>query len=605
MLLFAGCKDVKWDFWNEEEEELVINFVTSALPEGTVGEPYSTTIEAIGGTTPYSWAIVIPALPSGLTLDEDTGEISGTPDTEGSFLFKVGISDSAGNYSDKQYGIAINILTITNEPDLPKATLGVSYTTTLSAVGGTGSYNWFIQSGDLPPGLSLNASTGTISGTPSETGTWVVTIGVSDSYGNIYTKVIVITVEAVTITNASPLSDGTVGMSYDVDLNAVGGNTPYSWAVTWGFLPPGMVINDQTGRITGTPTATGIFEFYVGVTESDGGSSSKLFSITVKTVVITTAGPQLPDGKVGDFYSTTISAADGVTPYTWTISQGSLPPGLSIGASSGTISGTPTNEGLRAFAVRVTDNYGSWDENWYSISINPIVSITTTGPLPAGEVNKPYSTTIHAKDGITPYAWLISSGSLPPGLNIGASTGTISGTPTTDGTYSFTVRVQDDSGDYDTQGYSITISPESPSSYTIYANGTNYTGYLYNYTTKYVGKPQVAIYYRWGWMKFDLSSIPAGKTVTSVTLHWYVESAASTGMICSARRLSVDASSSSVTGSDIYNDLYFASDYVTGIAPSTIGWKTISLNSQAATDLQGAISSPGWFGLGFPSSSAG
>ena len=264
------------------------------------------------------------------------------------------------------------------------------------------------------------------------------------------------------------LPAGTVGAAYSQTLGATGGQTPYTWSVVSGSLPAGLSLGASTGTISGTPTTANTYNFTVRVTDSQGtpDTDDQALSITVSAgianLVITTT--TLPAGTVGVAYSQTAAATGGVTPYAWSVVSGSLPAGLSLGPSTGTISGTPTTAQTASFTLRVTDSQGTpdTDDQALSITVNSGVQdlVITTTTLPSGVVSAAYSQTLAATGGVTPYSWSVISGSLPAGLSLGSSTGSISGTPTTEQTSNFTVRVADSQGtpDTDDQALSITIT---------------------------------------------------------------------------------------------------------------------------------------------------
>ncbi len=178
---------------------------------------------------------------------------------------------------------------------------------------------------------------------------------------------------------------------------------------------------------------------------------------------ITTSSP-LPSGTSGSAYSTTLAASSGTTPYTWSLASGSLPVGLSL-SGGGAISGTPTASGTSSFTVRVTGGNGLSSTKAFSLTINaapPAPTITTSSPLPSGTSGSAYSTTLAASGGTTPYSWALASGSLPVGLSLSGG-GVISGTPTTSGTSSFTVRVTGGNSLSSTKEFSLTINPHTVS----------------------------------------------------------------------------------------------------------------------------------------------
>ena len=144
-------------------------------------------------------------------------------------------------------------------------------------------------------------------------------------------------------------------------IQATGGTTPYSWSISAGALPAGLTLTAGTGSISGTPTASGSFSFTAKVTDSTSPTTqtaTKAFNLTIAAapnpVQITTTS--LPSGQVNTAYSTTLAASNGATPYSWSITSGSLPAGLTLTAATGAISGTPTAAGTSSFTVKVTDS---------------------------------------------------------------------------------------------------------------------------------------------------------------------------------------------------------------------------------------------------------
>ena len=347
---------------------------------------------------------------------------------------------------------------------LPQATAGQFYSTQATAYfqipTGTTLGNYYICDGVLPPGLSINLA-GTISGTPTTAGQsapFAVCVrelpcNITPPAGN-HPYSINVSCPPISITSTSPLPSGNTGAAYSSQITA-SGTTPITFTLTGGSLPPGLTMG-STGRISGTPTTVGNYNFTVRATDSClpvPQTTTKAFSLIIAIscppISITSTSP-LPSGNTGAAYSSQITAS-GATPITFTLTGGSLPPGLSLG-STGRISGTPTTAGNYNFTVRATDSclpVPQTTTKTLSLTMNPAPppppppQITSPSSLPPASVGQSYSTQLTAT-GLAPMTYDIISGSLPLGLTISDS-GRISGVPTTGGTYSFVVRVRDSS----------------------------------------------------------------------------------------------------------------------------------------------------------------
>ena len=165
----------------------------------------------------------------------------------------------------------------------------------------------------------------------------------------------------------------------------------------------------------------------------------------------------LPFGTVGVAYNQTLTAVGGSSPYTWSVSSGTLPAGLALNPSTGVISGTPATKGASAFTVQVTDANAATSIRALSITVyDPL--IISTQSLPWGVTSTPYSQTLAAAGGKTSYTWSLAQGSLlPAGLSLDPATGVISGAPTAAGRSTFTVRVVDENSTAVTQALSIDV----------------------------------------------------------------------------------------------------------------------------------------------------
>lgn len=163
----------------------VITVNPAALPNGTVGTPYNQVVSASGGTAPYTFSVSSGALPTGLVLNPATGVISGTPTTAATFNFTITAVDAVGCLGSRPYTIITAApgcpVIVLNPTTLPTGMMGVPYSQTITASGGTAPYTYAVSNGALPAGLTLNAATGAISGVPLQTGLFTFTIQATDA----------------------------------------------------------------------------------------------------------------------------------------------------------------------------------------------------------------------------------------------------------------------------------------------------------------------------------------------------------------------------------------------------------------------------------------
>src|ERR1035437_926223 len=440
-----------------------VTVTTTTLPSSTVGQSYSQTLTATGGTPPYQWAVGT-GFPTILTLDAATDTISGTPTTAETFSFLVQETDSA-----KAPATATVSLT-TNNPPLNIATLapifsgtvGVPYVQTFRASGGNPPYTWTIISGN-PGGMILDPSTGNLQGTPQTAGTFNFAVQAADRLGATATQSFSLVVNAptMTVTAASSLPAGTVGVPYNQKLPLVanGGTPPYAWSLIAGSVP-GLSFDPSILTIGGTPSTAGAFNFTIQATDSANLTATRSLSLTVNpaSLSITTAR-QLPDARLNQPYTQSIAASGGLPPYRWSTSG--LPAGLTINSTTGQITGTPTAAGSFGIAITVSDSALANFSDRFTLAVNlpsgPAVTISglpdtaapaqqytlyleTDSAYPApinGQAilsfspdTGPADRTIQFSTGGTTATFDVPTGSTTASVPLAVQTGTVSGTIT-------------------------------------------------------------------------------------------------------------------------------------------------------------------------------
>lgn len=366
----------------------VLNINTAALPTGVRNTPYSQTFVATGSTDPLTWSVSAGALPDGLSLDAQTGQLSGTPTTVGVSTFTVQVNAGA-LITSKQFSLqitnsALAILTTS----LADALVDQNYSITLSADGGIAPYVWIRTTGSLPPGLILGED-GIISGTSTAPGTHTFSVSVSDQSDQVVERAFtLVTTYTPVIEGDSTLVPGVRRIPYSRQFVIPDGRS-YAWSVTNGALPPGMRLS-TSGRLTGISPTAGTYTFTITATGPDDIVSSRQFSLTIldANLAPTLQTPEFPDTMVG---STGYRYQVVASPYPSRISIVGLPPGLRVDPATGWVTGNATTPGTFVAAVRATNAAGSSAMQYASIVVKglPTGSVGTFNAIvaPVQEVN--------------------------------------------------------------------------------------------------------------------------------------------------------------------------------------------------------------------------
>lgn len=532
----------------------IITVAPSSLPGGTVNAAYSQNLTASGGTASYTYDLLTGTLPNGITLSS-SGVLSGTPTQAGNFTVTVRARDSTTGSAAPYFGTAAYTLTIaaptiTVSPgSLPNGTVGTAYSQTFSGSGGTAPYTFGFSSGALPSGMTL-ASDGTLSGIPTTSGNFTFTVSATDAQNFTSQQGFTLHVAAVapgapvigtatggdqqaTVSFTAPASTGGASISgYTVTSNPGGftasgpasplvvtgltNGTSYTFTVTATntagtgaasspsnavtpkgqqtitFNNPGTQNFGTSPQLTAVATSTLPITFSSSTTNvctvTAGGSLtflapgtctihadqagnaafmpapevSQSFTIAVPGGAVAFATPNpLPAAMGGVAYSITVAAAGGAAPYTFQLTAGSLPAGVTL-SPSGTLSGTPTSPGTYNFTLGVADAATQTATKNYQLTVSAPTIVLTPTTLPQGKVGNAYtSTTLSSSGGGAPYTYAVTGGALPTGLVL-SSVGVLSGSPTAAGSFNFTVTATDHLGFQGSQAYSVVIDQQAP-----------------------------------------------------------------------------------------------------------------------------------------------
>jgi hypothetical protein len=427
----------------------------SSLSGNHATVPIRATDTAAGQTLTYA----IYGQPPGVSINSAYGTVSGTPTvSSGTYNVTVVVTDGTGANGSTMFTWTIRAnqrVTVTN-PGSQGGVTGTSVSLPVSASDSASGQTLAYTATGLPPGLSMSAG-GTISGTPTTTGLFRAQVVVTDQAGITGSAAFTWTIGSPggrdgVFAIAPPAQYATVGTTVALRLQA--GDSVPSQALTYSdfdYLPPGLSLNSSTGLISGTPTTAGTYSTSIEVTDGTGvstGFDNLDWTITANSVSLTPPGSQA--GRVGTGASVAVTATDSDPNQALTYSASGLPPGLSVNPGSGLITGAPQTAGTYSPTLTATDPTGASASGSVTWTVSPpagpgtiLVSNPVSGITAAGTaVSLPVSATDSQPGSQLSY----TATGLPPGISIAPSTGVISGTPATAGTYQVAITASDTTG---------------------------------------------------------------------------------------------------------------------------------------------------------------
>jgi hypothetical protein len=354
----------------------VLKITTNSLPDGDQKAAYSQNISASYGAPPYIWSIVKisgESLPNGLKLNSDSGIISGKPTKPGTFNFTVKVTDNLGASDQDNYTINIHSAVALEVPKIPTGEANVEFPYWApTASGGDDNYTWLISKGTLPGGLTLDNTTGIISGIPDKEvyGTFPVTLKVTDGVGGSASKSFSIKILKILLIDTSSLPSCDVGVTYkSTTLKATGGTGKYTWTILEGndALPPGLSLLKATIKGKPADNSSGDYTFTIQVSDTLSEVTQE-FSIKINDPLEFSVDPDIsadPDSPeimlLGDTVEYNISPVGGSGIYKFSVS-GTLPKGLKLitttteDTTTYSIQGTSIKTGNFKFTLKLTDS---------------------------------------------------------------------------------------------------------------------------------------------------------------------------------------------------------------------------------------------------------
>jgi large repetitive protein len=348
----------------------------------------------------------------------------------------------------------------------PQGQTGKPYSLQMQGREGTGCvpYVTFSALGALPTGLTMSSS-GLISGTPTQAGEWTFWVSMKDipkEEGGVFwcsdaksteRQFSITIVQGLQIVQRqSTLTPAQLNTPYSLQFTTTGGGSP-SWSVSSGSLPAGITLNSSTGLLAGTPTAIGDYTFKV--TAADGGrSDAQTYTLNVvEPLRIATA---LPAAEVGLPFTVDLEATGGKPAWTWSLSSGNLPAGLTLEAATGVIGGKPTAAGSYPLKLTVTDALGLKTTKDVTLKVAAKLTLIRK-PFPTAVVGKKYLARVSFLGGVSPRVWKIFSGKPPAGFILNRRTGILAGTPKKAGMFRFSIQVRDKLGALSTRTYLLKV----------------------------------------------------------------------------------------------------------------------------------------------------
>lgn len=465
---------------------------TTSLDHFSVGTHSSCVLAAKG--SPATWTCTNPgSLPSGLTFNTN-GTLSGTPaqGTGGSYNLMVTCSNTFGTSKVATIPFEVYEAPHLVAPVLSHAQKGKVFTANLGITQCFPAPVYSISSGALPEGMQLDAASGVLRGTPQASGSFEATVTSTNAEGTSSVPFTLVVDDPPVITTTQ-LFSAEVGKPYTVHLEATGYPRAFTWSVAEGSLPQGLILNAQSGAITGTPTATlGTYHVIIACTNGVSPDTQHDYDLVVgRPPTIETT--QAPPAYANTPYTTQLEASGSPEVFSWTLAQASsLPEGLTLNERTGVITGTPPAPGHYNFDVLCDNGVGSPARRSFTIDVDASPLITTD-TVPAIQAGEQLSLQLETNQCWPVPTWNLVAGSkLPAGISL-TDSGKLTGSTDSFGLFSFTVACDNGVGKADTKNYVLEINRSAHANNTALPSGQ--VGSFYSTTLTATGWPYT---FTWG-----------------------------------------------------------------------------------------------------------
>ena len=405
----------------------------------------------------------VDGLPDGVTFDEATNTISGTPSEVGSYTVTVTTTDESSNATETTFTIDVEDTTKPTVEDIADQTQEVNTEITPIKIEATDNSGQAVTNkvDGLPDGVTFDEATNTISGTPSEVGSYDITVTTTDENGNSETTTFTIDVEDTTKPTVEDITDQTQEINTEMTPIKIEARDNSGQAVTNKVegLPDGVTFDEATNTISGTPSEVGSYDITVTTTDENGNSETTTFTIDVEdttkpTVESVADQTQEINTKIEPIK---IEARDN-SGQAVTNKVDGLPDGVTFDEATNTISGTPSEVGSYTVTVTTTDESGNATETTFTIDVEDTTKPTVEDIAnQTQEVNTEIEPIkIEATDN-SGQAVTNKVDGLPDGVTFDEATNTISGTPSEVGSYDITVTTTDENGNSETTTFTIDV----------------------------------------------------------------------------------------------------------------------------------------------------